>query len=169
MEIKRSFNSCGILEVEGISSCPTDEVLRFVASKISGGTRGAFLTFTAPITNTFNNVNVIESLEKKLKELKLGKVLRTSDRRNPNSGNKITVLIVELMMSRWKKYYQTLPEWYRDPVGKKFRVIKNEWGHNAKIGDIITLTSPCEYGYRFAGSDCYITLSELEYVEQQED
>lgn len=148
MECRRSTNSCGIKEIEGIGKKAPRTIMAEVLSKLGGNNwgNGAYVTFTAPLKSS-----KIAELSEYIKKLDIGDVFYPEPARNPNSGN-IIGLVVWTPNGDKLKVYREKFEKRRASVykeGLKLRVVSNTVGHQYRLGSEVTLRA-------FSGSAIFV-------------
>ena len=157
MKIERAQNSCGIKEFEGMGTKKPEVIMAEVWDEMRTQ-NGAFVTFSNPLK--YKNIKQLA----KYIEKNIGKIVYL-ERKNPNSGNTIGVVI-------WYYDKKKFAEWREKndslfPPVRKFKVLKNTCYHSAEIGSIVTFDrwSREDRSFFFQERGGYITLSDVAEIK----
>lgn len=106
IKINENMCCCGIKEITGIGGeKPTDVILdisyRLFSKEYEDDNSCAFMIFSDIKEKTTG-----KNLEKEIKKLNLGNVIRSKSKKNPNSNNSLAVWIWELNRTNLKKYFK---------------------------------------------------------------
>lgn len=139
VSINRSYNSCGIKEVEGIGGKTPLTILREVWKEMhhSDGRWSqdcALMTFSDKTRN-----KTVEELRDYMHENVLGTTTYFGDFYNPNSQNKISLLIWEFSQEKLDTWFEkNKPDLSKIKV-RKFKVLDDYCSHRAPIGSTVTM------------------------------
>ena len=91
---------CGLKEINGIIySKPKDTIRTVLEDQIENESHPPFYIFTGVTKEKYGN-----KLEKYIKKYKLGTIIKTHSKRNPNSENFITIWTWEINNQNLKKW-----------------------------------------------------------------
>jgi hypothetical protein len=92
-------NCCGFKEIDGLNDNTAKESLNQVCEDFFNGEDAAFLFFTGVSKKRYG-----QNFKRLITKLKLGKIIETEAKRNPNSGNKIKAWIWSVNKPKFKQY-----------------------------------------------------------------
>lgn len=133
----RSTSCCGVRDIDGLSdhSRNMEGAFRLFWPQFTG----AFALFTCPTKNKYG-----ERFKKYIEKHKLGSVVETERRKNPNSGNMLRAYLWTLDKKACQKHYQDLLA----PTMHKLKIDRTA---EIKEGSKVTATAPCDDNSRFIG------------------
>jgi len=103
MSILRDTSCCGVDEIEALERTAKESLLEICEEKYGwGASQQAFILFTDIASSTRG-----KNLSKYITEKKLGDVIKTAPKTNPNSGNRVTVWVWAIneksLLAWWNK------------------------------------------------------------------
>jgi len=113
MSILRDTSCCGVDEIEALERTAKESLLEICEEKYGwGASQQAFILFTDITTSGRGR-----KLSKYITDNKLGDVIKTNPKTNPNSGNRVTVwvwAINETALLKWWNKNKPSNDWDYD-------------------------------------------------------